>query len=113
MKPVIERARAKINLTLHVGKSSSGGLHPLESLVMFARIGDRLTAQIADEYSLEIDGPFAKGLSAGEDNLVLKMARQIGGQPAHFTLTKNLPVASGIGGGERGRRRRCSRAFSY
>lgn len=99
MDDVIERARAKINLTLHVGKSASGGLHPLESLVMFAQFGDRLTARRADGISLEINGPFGKGLSAGEDNLIMKTARQMGGQGAAFTLTKNLPIASGIGGG--------------
>ncbi len=103
---VSERARAKINLTLHVGKTAGGGLHPLESLVMFAAIGDEITARKSgDGFSLTIDGPFSAGLSAGDDNLVLKAARdrnlldglQLKGAQLH--LTKNLPIASGIGGG--------------
>ena len=65
--------------------------------------GDRLTAEAADDLSLVLDGPFA-GALAGEDNLVLKAARALAERAdrpaqAKLTLTKNLPVASGIGGG--------------
>ena len=49
--------------------------------------------------SLTIDGPFAKGLQSESDNLVLRAARALDGRGARLTLTKNLPVASGIGGG--------------
>lgn len=103
MTVIIERARAKINLTLHVGPAQNDGFHPLESLVMFARIGDVVTATPSSEYSLIIDGPFSKGLEADERNLILIAARaaqdKFGAPPCAFTLTKNLPLASGIGGG--------------
>ncbi|MBL4870662.1 MAG: 4-(cytidine 5'-diphospho)-2-C-methyl-D-erythritol kinase, partial [Robiginitomaculum sp.] len=97
-------ARAKINLTLHVGRVNSLGYHPLHSLVVFADIGDILSAKISDKFSLEINGPFAEALSQGNDNLVLKAAKstalankvQI---KLAYILTKNLPVSSGIGGG--------------
>jgi 4-diphosphocytidyl-2-C-methyl-D-erythritol kinase len=97
------RARAKINLFLHVGARREDGFHPLQSLAVFAMAGDRLTAEKADELSLSLQGPFAAALSGG-DNLVLKAARALaeraGRLPqAKLTLTKNLPVASGIGGG--------------
>ncbi|MEO5641131.1 MAG: 4-(cytidine 5'-diphospho)-2-C-methyl-D-erythritol kinase, partial [Sphingomicrobium sp.] len=51
-----------------------------------------------------IDGPFASDLDAGEDNLVLRAARALASEAAldptgALRLTKNLPVASGIGGG--------------
>lgn len=102
-KPVIELARAKINLTLHVGEVQSDGYHPLSSIVIFADAADIVTAQSADDFSLTIDGPFSKGLSADEDNLILRAARfargQLGGPKLKFHLTKNLPVSSGIGGG--------------
>lgn len=78
--------------------------------------------------TLTIDGPFATGLDDGPDNLVLRAARALrhsvfpidvegplrdgletsldfardrrgGGGGADLYLTKNLPVASGIGGG--------------
>jgi 4-diphosphocytidyl-2-C-methyl-D-erythritol kinase len=96
-------ARAKINLFLHVGDRRADGFHPLQSLAVFPDFGDLLVAKEADGLSLALAGPFAPALSEG-DNLVLKAARALaeraGRQPhAALTLTKNLPVASGIGGG--------------
>lgn len=92
-------ARAKVNLTLHVGRANEDGYHPLQSLVVFADIGDKLCAKAGEDFSLDIDGPFASQLSV-HDNLVLKAARRIGtSRRAAFHLVKNLPVASGLGGG--------------
>lgn len=97
-------APAKINLFLHVVGQRSDGFHDLQSMVAFADIGDEIFAERSDVNSLSIDGPFAEGLAAESDNLVLRAARALserlgvrGG--ARFRLTKNLPVASGIGGG--------------
>ncbi len=94
-----ERAPAKINLFLHVGARRDDGFHPLQSLAVFTDLGDALTAAAAPGLSLAIDGPFAAGLDGEGDNLVLRAARALGVQGANITLTKNLPVASGIGGG--------------
>lgn len=98
-------APAKINLTLHVLGRRADGYHLLDSLVAFADIGDELVAKPADTLSLGINGPFAKGLTVGEDNLVMRAARLLNhdaGRGAALTLTKNLPIASGIGGGSSG-----------
>ena len=97
-------APAKINLFLHVGGKRADGYHALESLVVFARAGDELAFERADEFSLTIDGPFAAALLPDPDNLVLKAARALAAlagvrKGARIALTKNLPVASGIGGG--------------
>ena len=98
-------APAKVNLYLHVCGKRADGYHLLDSLVVFTAIGDRVAAAAAPDISLRIDGPFAEGLSAGDDNLVLRaaryLARKSGALPrgAALALTKNLPVASGIGGG--------------
>jgi len=98
-------ARAKINLYLRVVGRRPDGYHLLDSLMVFADLGDRLTATPAADLSLAIDGPFAAGLSAGPDNLVLRAAAALraalgdGVPGASVTLTKNLPVASGLGGG--------------
>ena len=102
-QPAIELARAKINLTLHVGAARGDNYHPLSSQVIFADAADIVTAQPADKFSLTIDGPFGQDLRADEDNLILRAARfahaQFSGPPLKFHLTKNLPVSSGIGGG--------------
>jgi len=102
-------APAKINLFLHVLGRRPDGYHDLESLVVFARdaaAADHLKIDPAPaDLSLQLDGPFAAGLAAAPgDNLVLRAAaalRQATGcaAGAALTLTKNLPVASGIGGG--------------
>ncbi len=97
-------ARAKINLYLHVVGKRPDGYHLLDSLIVFAECGDEIAVAPADDLSLQIDGPFAAGLSAAGDNLVLRAAqglRELCGikRGAAIRLTKNLPLASGIGGG--------------
>src|SRR5690242_18256295 len=97
-------APAKINLFLHVGDKRADGYHELESLVAFADVGDDLTFENADEVSLEVEGPFASRELLGPDNLVLRAANGVAALAGHdlprrITLTKNLPIASGIGGG--------------
>jgi 4-diphosphocytidyl-2-C-methyl-D-erythritol kinase len=96
---ITERASAKINLFLHVGVRRPDGFHPLQSLAVFTDIGDMLTLATAPSLSLAIDGPFAPGLDGESDNLVLRAGRALGDGGAKMALTKNLPVASGIGGG--------------
>ena len=99
------RARAKINLTLHVGAALENGYHPLHSLVVFADVGDDLSLQMSSIETgprLNISGPFAGDLPCGADNLILHAYENFrhngDGQPL-FNLVKNLPIASGIGGG--------------
>lgn len=93
-------ASAKINLTLHVTGQRDDGYHLLDSLVIFADIGDTIRVAPSDALTLEIDGPESGGLASEPDNLVLRAARLLApGRGAAITLTKRLPVASGIGGG--------------
>ena len=89
-----ELARAKVNLSLHIVGKRADGYHLLDSLVVFPDIGDVVHLTTA---GFSISGPFAEGLST-TDNLVLKAA-EFTGKTAGFHLEKNLPVASGIGGG--------------
>ncbi|QIE55780.1 4-(cytidine 5'-diphospho)-2-C-methyl-D-erythritol kinase [Pikeienuella piscinae] len=100
----VEPARAKVNLFLHVVGRRADGYHELESLAVFPGIGDLVRAVPAPRLTLDIEGPFAEGLSAGEDNLVLRAASALGaatpGRPAAaLRLVKRLPVAAGLGGG--------------
>ena len=92
-------APAKINLTLHVTGRRADGYHLLDSLVVFAGIGDRVAAASARDLTLRVIGPEAQALSGEADNLVLRAAHALGPYGAAITLEKNLPVASGIGGG--------------
>ncbi len=104
MLALTEAAPAKVNLYLHVVGRRPDGYHLLDSLVVFAGIGDRLHVEPAPELSLVITGPFAAGLTAEADNLVLRAAHALAsatGMPpsGRITLEKHLPIASGIGGG--------------
>lgn len=94
------RAPAKINLTLHVTGRRPDGYHLLDSLVVFADVGDRLELATGGPLSLAISGPEGNALAAGPDNLILRAAALVRGVPTGaFELEKNLPVSSGIGGG--------------
>jgi 4-diphosphocytidyl-2-C-methyl-D-erythritol kinase len=92
-----EFAPAKINLALHVIGQRADGYHLLDSIVVFAGVGDWIAAAPADRLSLTVTGPQGAGLS-GDNNLVLRAARCLG-VAAALVLEKHLPVASGIGGG--------------
>lgn len=98
-------AAAKVNLYLHVVGRRDDGYHLLDSLVAFADIGDRVTAEPAEALTLSVGGPEAAALAElGEDNLVLRAARLLAAQAgidvgAALYLDKRLPVAAGIGGG--------------
>lgn len=97
--PITEFAPAKINLALHVTGQRADGYHLLDSLVAFADIGDRVTASVASDLSLEVSGPKSAGVPTDDSNLVLKAAQLIGATGAHLHLEKHLPAAAGIGGG--------------
>lgn len=92
-------APAKVNLTLHVTGRRADGYHLLDSLVAFAGVGDRISVRPASDLSLSVAGPEAAEVPRDENNLVLKAARFMGVGDAAITLHKDLPVASGIGGG--------------
>jgi len=98
-------APAKVNLYLHVIGRRPDGYHLLDSLITFADIGDRLTAELAGTLSLSVSGPEAPGLAdLGQANLVLRAARLLADHTgancgAALHLEKTLPVAAGLGGG--------------
>jgi len=101
-----EFAPAKINLYLHVTGRRVDGYHNLDSLVAFAGVGDEIRLEPAPRFDFIIDGPQAGHLKGepAEQNLVVragrKFAKCLNKTPdLRLTLIKNLPVASGIGGG--------------
>ncbi|MGR3494209.1 4-(cytidine 5'-diphospho)-2-C-methyl-D-erythritol kinase [Citreimonas sp.] len=91
-------APAKVNLALHVTGKRPDGYHLLDSLVVFADIGDRITLEPAAATSLAVTGPRARGVPADARNLVWRAA-ELHGTPVAITLDKHLPAAAGIGGG--------------
>ena len=103
-----EKAPAKINLALRVLGRRPDGYHDLDSIVAFADVGDDLRFAPAQRFDVTAEGPFAKDLPVMADNIItrtweklaaLAAARGAVLPPVAIHLTKNLPVASGIGGG--------------
>ena len=103
MPAIVELARAKINLSLHVLGRRVDGYHELSSVVAFADIADRLVIAPAEHNVLFVSGPFASDVPLGDDNIIWKAwahVRALMPVPCvAVQLEKNLPVASGIGGG--------------
>jgi 4-diphosphocytidyl-2-C-methyl-D-erythritol kinase len=99
-----EFAPAKVNLTLRVIGRRADFYHDIESVVAFARAGDRLTFTPGGTLDLTLRGPNAGATGELADNLVLKAtqalaARTVGLRLGRFALDKRLPVAAGLGGG--------------
>jgi 4-diphosphocytidyl-2-C-methyl-D-erythritol kinase len=111
-----ETAPAKINLALAVTGRRDDGYHRLDTLVVHGVVGDTVGAVVRGaprrgvppRIRLDLTGPFAAGLAAEPDNLVLRAARLLADEAAaadrpiadvDLTLDKHLPIASGIGGG--------------
>lgn len=109
--PLTVIAPAKINLYLHVTGRRDDGYHLLDSLVMFADVADQIVIHPASRFSLSIDGPYATAFTTMDRddtpqsrNLAVRAAYATAthfDRPLNFrlTLTKNLPLASGVGGG--------------
>lgn len=98
-------AHAKLNLFLHVQEARKDGFHNLESLVAFAELHDMISIERADRLELVRTGPFAKKIDAKpEQDLVIRAALALGTfagiEPkVRISLTKNIPVSAGLGGG--------------
>lgn len=93
----VQQARAKVNLTLHVGAVREDGYHPLDSLVIFADVADVLTFTPASDTRLEIEG--SDDLPINGENIILRSLEAIAAPPTHIHLQKILPVSAGLGGG--------------
>ena len=98
------QAPAKINLYFHITGRHKDGYHLVDSLIGFTTLGDELTIRALEPLDIVSNGPFAEGMPPPHKNLVYRavqlLAQNASNQArAHVTITKNLPVAAGIGGG--------------
>lgn len=109
MKNICVTTQIKVNLALHVTGQRENGYHELDSLVAFCHSGDQISLKIFDKDALTIDGLYGAGLDTGQGNLICQALDKLrlfylekyqGQLPfISMNLTKNLPLASGIGGG--------------
>lgn len=96
------KARAKINLFFHITGKREDGYHLIDSLTVFAEdIFDLIDINESD-YSKTIvkDGEFASHLKKEENNLIDKAIEIFSNKKKYnCVLTKNIPIAAGLGGG--------------
>ena len=94
------KAHAKVNLTLEVLGKRADGYHQIVSVMQTIDLSDELTFATSDRITLRCDVPSLET----DANLVIRAATLLkertgypGGVDIH--LKKNIPVASGLGGG--------------
>lgn len=96
-------AHAKINLTLRILGKEDTGFHLIESITAFSDFGDCVEIFTNSSYDqLEISGPFAKDLEG--ENIAVKALEYFRketnwNQPVTIKISKQIPVAAGLGGG--------------
>ena len=103
MNVLTARARAKVNLTLHICGRRPDGFHDLESIVAQIELADDVSveARPGSTITLDCSNP---AIPTDDSNLALRAARLLQGRAAsiggaHITLSKRIPPGAGLGGG--------------
>lgn len=106
MPTVKVKAPGKINLFLRVGPLEEDGYHQVATVYHALDLYDELEFENAEQLVLEFSGGNADwgGITPGPSNLAMKAARLLQKyygteKGAHIRITKNIPVAGGMGGG--------------
>lgn len=95
-------AKAKINLFFHITGKRQDRYHLLDSLIVFAQdVYDLIEINPAHANSTIVNGgEFAALLQHENNNLIDKALESFTvGTNYHCQLTKNIPIAAGLGGG--------------
>jgi 4-diphosphocytidyl-2-C-methyl-D-erythritol kinase len=92
-----ERAFAKLNLMLHVGRPRPDGLHPISSIFASIDLFDDVWLDLAPED--EVDCPAVEGPNLAESALTAYRRHVPDLPPLKVTIEKRIPIAAGLGGG--------------
>jgi len=107
---VTASAPGKINIFFKVGALNSDGYHDVLSIYQALDIRETVTVSDSSRWKVSVSGALSEeqiaAVPTGEDNLVVRAAKSIGQLAAltripelSFEITKNVPVAGGMGGG--------------
>ncbi len=93
---------AKINLCLHILGRREDGFHEIVTIMQTISLADRLRFERSSDLTLQCIGN--TDLPAGRDNLIIRAAEKLRqrfniSDGASITLTKQIPVGGGLGGG--------------
>jgi 4-diphosphocytidyl-2-C-methyl-D-erythritol kinase len=89
-------AYAKLTLSLRVVGVRGDGYHLIDAEMVSIHLADVLA--FSDGDGLEVVGPAARDVPAGDDNLVCRALGAVG-RRAKVSLEKHIPAGAGLGGG--------------
>ena len=103
-------APGKINIFFKVGALQENGYHEVLSVYQALDLRETVTVTSADNWQVSVSGALSAdqiaAVPTGEENLVVRAAKSIAElagledpHPVNFEITKNVPVAGGMGGG--------------
>ncbi|MFM5951226.1 MAG: 4-(cytidine 5'-diphospho)-2-C-methyl-D-erythritol kinase [Micrococcales bacterium] len=96
-------APGKINLYFAVGPKLANGYHEVCSVYLALNLRETVGVDFAPELSISVDGTLAQdhlnAVPRDETNLVVRAGRLVSEVPLRFEITKQVPVAGGMGGG--------------
>ena len=100
MTAIKAKAFAKLNLTLEVLGKRNDGFHEISSIMQTISLADHIEVTAARELSLECDLPSLNN----NENLAMRAAcllreNQEIRDGAHIRISKEIPLAAGLGGG--------------
>ena len=101
MTQIIEKAFAKVNISLNLTGQKEKNLHYIVSLVSFCSFYDTIVIEESKEFKYIIN----KDIKFKEPDLILKtietVSKEIGRNfpPFKITLNKKIPIGAGLGGG--------------
>jgi 4-diphosphocytidyl-2-C-methyl-D-erythritol kinase len=101
-KPYYAKCYAKLNLFLHVLGKTANGYHELDSLAVIVEdLYDELIIEESKDNQIIIEGQWKNNLSGSNilEKVLAKFAPVIGERKFKIKLTKNIPIAAGLGGG--------------
>ncbi len=110
MHQVTVSAPGKINIYFAVGPLKPDHYHDVVSVYQALNLREQVTVSASDDWQVQVSGALSSeqiaAVPTGHENLVVKAAHeisklaQIGNpHPVRFEITKNVPVAGGMGGG--------------
>jgi 4-diphosphocytidyl-2-C-methyl-D-erythritol kinase len=96
-------APGKINLYFAVGPKLANGYHEVCSVYLALNLRERVGVDYSDDLQIEVRGTLPEAhleqVPRDESNLVVRAGQLVTERTLRFEITKNVPVAGGMGGG--------------
>lgn len=102
---VTVRAPAKVNVYFRVGPLQPDGYHDVASLYQAVSVYEDLVATESKDFALSFTGSIdTSGLATDDSNLAMRAAKLLAAHAnvdrgVTLTISKNVPIAGGMGGG--------------